>query len=229
MKDPKDKEINDEEINDDEINDDDEDDDTEEGFEIDDDDDDEDEDEDDDGEEKEDATFNQKNDDEEKSSHKKYKKHSLKYDSIFKGKKEILDEDELTEGECMLVPDRIEIMQGTIVYEEARNPEEYHRLQKLTTSVYDILLNHTELNFKKNRRKPSPKDFNRYFEIIKRESTNNSFSDCEIFVELAFYFSENLFNMFKLLDPEKGSKIMKELKEYMNKKNGSDLDSIDFI
>ena len=41
---------------------------------------------DDDGEEKEAAAFNQKNETAEKSSHKKYKKHSLKYDSIFKRK-----------------------------------------------------------------------------------------------------------------------------------------------
>jgi hypothetical protein len=179
--------------------------------------------------EKEAAAFNQKVETEEKSSHKKYKKHSLKYDTIFKGKKETLDEDGLDELDAMLVPDKIEIMQGTIVYEEARNPEEYNRLKKLTETVYDILLNHTELNFKKNRRKPSPKDFNRYFDIIKEKLDDNSFSDCDIFVELAFYFSENLFNMFKLLDPEKGSRIMQELKEYQNKKNGADLDDLDFI
>jgi len=179
--------------------------------------------------EKEAASFNQKGETGEKSSHKKYKKHSLKYDTIFKGKKEVLDEDGIDENNTMLAPDKIEIMQGTIVYEEARNPEEYRRLKKLTETVYDILLNHTELNFKKNRRKPSPKDFNRYFDIIKENVKDNSFSDCDIFVELAFYFSENLFNMFKLLDPEKGSRIMQELKEYQNKKNGADLDDIDFI
>lgn len=175
------------------------------------------------------AVFNQKEEIEEKSSHKKYKKHSLKYDSIFKGKKEILDEEVLDDADCMMVPDRIEIMQGTVVYEESRNPEEYNRLKKLTELIYDILLNHTELNFKKNRRKPSPKDFNRYFEIIKEKINDRSFSDCDIFVELAFYFSENLFNMFKLLDPEKGSKIMMELKEYMSKKNGTNLDEMDFV
>lgn len=177
----------------------------------------------------EETAFKQKNEGAEKSSHKKYKKHSLGYDSIFKGKKETLDPDEVSEFETMLVPDKIEIKQGTIVYEESRNHEEYVRLKKLTETVYDILLNHTDLNFKKNRRKPSPKDFNRYFEIIKEKVNDNSFSDCDIFVELAFYFSENLFNMFKLLDPDKGSRIMNELKEYKNKKNGTDIDDIDFI
>jgi len=179
--------------------------------------------------EKEAASFKETAETTEKSSHKKYKKHSLKYDTIFKGKKETLDEDGLDELDAMLVPDKIEIMQGTIVYEEARNPEEYERLKKLKEAVYDVLLNHTELNFNKNRRKPSPKDFNRYFDILKEHIDDNSFSDCELFVELAFYFSENLFNMFKLLDPEKGSKIMQELKEYQNKKNGGDLDDLDFI
>ena len=180
-------------------------------------------------EEEEDASFNQKEGIEEKSNHKKYKKHSLKYDTIFKGKKETLDEEELDDADCMLVPDRIEIMHGTIVYEESRNPEEYNRLKKLTEAIYDILLNNTELNFKKNRRKPSPKDFNRYFEVIKENINDKAFSDCDIFVELSYYFSENLFNMFKLLEPEKGSKIMRELKEYMSKKKGTDIDDIDFI
>jgi len=175
------------------------------------------------------STFKQEKKGSEKSSHKIYKKHSLKYDTIFKGKKETLNEDEFDEFDCMLGSDKIEILNGTMMYEESRNPEQYLRLKNLTEKVYDVLLNQTELNFKKNRRKPSPKDFNRYFEILKKYTKDSSFSDCELFVELAFYFSENLFNMFKLLDPSKGSIIMDELKEYMNKKNGSDLEELDFI
>lgn len=215
-------EFDEEELNDDEME-------LDVDFDIDDSEDDDDIDSEDDDDKKESAAFNQKGETVEKSSHKKYKKHSLKYDTIFKGRKEVLDEDGLDELDAMLVPDRIEIMQGTIVYEESRNPEEYNRLKKLTETVYDILLNHTELNFKKNRRKPSPKDFNRYFDIIKETVNDNSFSDCDIFVELSYYFSDNLFNMFKLLDPEKGSKIMQELEDYKNKKNGADLDDLDFV
>ncbi len=51
-----------------------------------------------------------------------------------------------------------------------------------------------------NRRKPSKSDFNHYYFLLKTHLKDESFTNIELFNELAIYFSDNIFNMFKLLD-----------------------------
>ena len=160
--------------------------------------------------------------DESASKHKGFKKHSLKYDSIFKGKK--TDEEEEAP---VSYNDKIAIDPGTEFWQESFENDDYHRLKGLREKVYKILVEHTDLNFKKNRRKPGPVDFNSYYNVVKQHIDDKAFSCSEIFVELAYYFSDNLFNMFKLLDKRSGAEIIRELKA--SKRINSKLDDIDFI
>ena len=53
-----------------------------------------------------------------------------------------------------------------------------------------------------------------------------NFSRSEIFVELSYYFSDNLFNMFKLLDKSSSAAIISEL---MTKYKVSHIKSVDFL
>ena len=54
----------------------------------------------------------------------------------------------------------------------------------------------------------------------------NKYSKSEIFVELSFYFTDNIFNMFKLLDKEYATRIIVELKQRGHLAN---LNNINFI
>ena len=80
---------------------------------------------------------------------------------------------------------------------------------------------HTKVDFKVNRRKPSKVDFNSYICILKKNLSEYNFTNVEIFNELSFYFSDNLFNMFKLLDSYWKQEIIKELQEHIGKNNKS--------
>jgi hypothetical protein len=78
--------------------------------------------------------------------------------------------------------------------------ESYVRAKLVKERVYDILKENTSINFLNNRRKPSRNDFNQYYTLLKTNLKDESFTNVELFNELAVYFSDNLFNMFKLLD-----------------------------
>lgn len=155
------------------------------------------------------------------SKHKIEGKHSLKYDSIFKGKKEDpLDEDEGTTID-MYQKDTIEVDRSSNYYFESIDNEKYIRSKQVKEKVYEVLSEHTTINFLNNRRKPSRSDFNQYYNILKSNLQTESFTNVELFNELAVYFSDNLFNMFKLLDKKWRNLIIHELQDHIGKNTNS--------
>lgn len=155
------------------------------------------------------------------SKHKLEGKHSLKYDSIFKGKKEDpLDEDEGTSS-FENYKDTIEVDRSSNYYFESIDNEKYIRAKQVKERVYEILESNTSINFLNNRRKPSRNDFNQYYNILKDGLQSESFTNVELFNELAVYFSDNLFNMFKLLDKKWRNMIILELQDHIGKNSSS--------
>lgn len=156
------------------------------------------------------------------SKHKLEGKHSLKYDSIFKGKKEDpLNEEEGTSSFEVFQKDTIEVDRSSNYYFESIDNEKYIRAKQVKEKVYEVLSKHTTINFLNNRRKPSRTDFNQYYNTLKLNLQNESFTNVELFNELAVYFSDNLFNMFKLLDKKWRNLIINELQDHIGKNTNS--------
>jgi hypothetical protein len=152
------------------------------------------------------------------SKHKLQGKHALKYDSIFKGKKdEKLDEME----NQSYYNDNFNVDSGSTLYLESYDSEQYVKLKRVKEKVYQVLVDHTNLNFMNNRRKPSKVDFNQYFHLLKIHLKDDGFSNVELFNELSFYFSDNLFNMFKLLDNKWRNLVLTELRDHIGKTTSS--------
>lgn len=152
------------------------------------------------------------------NKHKLEGKHSLSRDTIFNGR---LNDDENSELE-----------ESTSNFEESRNipdragdDDEYRHNIELCKEIHDILKSTTTIDFTQNRRKPTRDTFNLYFDNCV-ENLSDKFSRTEIFVELSYYFTDNMFNMFKLLNKKNVWSIMKELKQkgYLD-----DVGSISFI
>lgn len=154
------------------------------------------------------------------SKHTMEGKHSLKYDSIFKGKKEDPLSEESIEFSVSSY-DGISVDPGSLYWTESMDNENYIKEKRIREKVYQILLDHTDLNFMNNRRKPSRSDFNHYYYLLKTNLHQESFTNIEIFNELAVYFSDNLFNMFKLLDNKWRNLIISELQDHIGKQNYS--------
>ena len=151
------------------------------------------------------------------SKHKVEGKHSLKYDSIFKGKKEDpLSEDDM-DGYSTYHKDTIEVDKSSNYYFESIDNEKYIRTKLVKERVYVVLNENTGINFLNNRRKPSRNDFNQYYSLLKTNLTNDNFTNIELFNELSVYFSDNLFNMFKLLDNKWRNMIIDELQDHIGK------------
>jgi len=155
------------------------------------------------------------------SKHKAEGKHSLKYDSIFKGKKEDPIDEDNPEGFSSYRKDTIEVDKSSNYYFESMDNENYVRSKLVKEKVYDVLTTHTSINFLNNRRKPSKIDFNQYYTLLKSHLTNESFTNIEIFNELSVYFSDNIFNMFKLLENRWRNQIIKELQDHIGKNTNS--------
>jgi hypothetical protein len=155
------------------------------------------------------------------SKHKLEGKHSLKYDSIFKGKKEDPLEEEENISFEVYQKDTIEVDRSSNYYFESIDNEKYIRAKLVKEKVYDVLLKNTTINFLNNRRKPSRSDFNQYYNILKVNLQSESFTNVEIFNELAVYFSDNLFNMFKLLDKKWRNLIIFELQDHVGRNTNS--------
>ena len=156
------------------------------------------------------------------SKHKLEGKHSLKYDSIFKGKKEDpLDEEDGTSSFDTYHKDTIEVDRSSNYYFESIDNEKYIRSKQVKERVYEVLEKNTSINFLNNRRKPSRTDFNQYYNILKDNLQSESFTNVELFNELAVYFSDNLFNMFKLLDKKWRNLIILELQDHIGKNTNS--------
>lgn len=154
------------------------------------------------------------------SKHKVQGKHSLKYDSIFKGKKEDkVDED--FDQTSMYFNEKFEVDKSSFFYVESQDNEFYVRQKNVKEKVYSVLLNHTTINFLNNRRKPSKSDFNHYYHLLKIHLENDGFTNIELFNELSVYFSDNLFNMFKLLDNKWRNLIITELQDHIGKNKNS--------
>ncbi len=154
------------------------------------------------------------------SKHTIHQKHSLSYDSIFKGKKEApLSEDSLEFSSGY--NETFEVDKSSIYWFESVDNENYVKEKRIKEKVYDVLANHTDLNFLNNRRKPSRADFNHFYFLLKTHLQEESFTNVELFNELAVYFSDNLFNMFKLLDNKWRNMIISELQEHIGKQNYS--------
>lgn len=148
------------------------------------------------------------------SKHKVQGKHSLKYDSIFKGKKEEKLEEDYS---GMYFNEKFEVDKASFFYVESFDNESYIRQKNVKEKVYNVLLKHTSINFLNNRRKPSKSDFNHYYFLLKTNLENDGFTNVELFNELSVYFSDNLFNMFKLLDNKWRNLIILELQDHIGK------------
>lgn len=146
-------------------------------------------------------------------------KHRLKYDTIFRGKKDELSPDE--DVEEVLNYENLEVDKSSNYWFESQDNENYLRSKKVKEKIYQVLSQKTDINFMNNRRKPSKNDFNNYFYILKTSLVAEGFTHVELFNELSVYFSDNLFNMFKLLDNKWRNLIIKELQEHIGKKNDS--------
>ncbi len=155
------------------------------------------------------------------SKHKIEGKHSLKYDSIFKGKKEEAVDDEGLDGYVNYRKDTIEVDKSSTYHTESIDNEAYVRAKLVKERVYDVLKENTTINFLNNRRKPSRSDFNSYYSLLKSNLKDESFTNIELFNELAIYFSDNLFNMFKLLDNKWRNLIISELQDHIGKNSNS--------
>ncbi len=170
---------------------------------------------------------NKKNDDDDDdlivlSNHKIEGKHSLKYDSIFKGKKEDpLNEDDYEFEYTSNSNNTIEVDKSSLYHQESIDNETYIRSKLVKERIYEVLKNKTNLSFSSNRRKPSKIDFNNYYSLLIRDLKNDSFTHIEIFNELSVYFSDNLFNMFKLLDNKWRNLVINELQEHIGKNKNS--------
>ena len=153
------------------------------------------------------------------SKHTAEGKHSLKYDSIFKGKKEESEEED--DFDRMLSNETFEVDKSSHFWVESIDNENYVKDKRIKEKVYEVLKEHTDLNFLNNRRKPSKTDFNKYYFLLKTHLREEKFTNIEIFNELSVYFSDNLFNMFKLLDNKWRNMIIGELQDHIGKKNNS--------
>ena len=153
------------------------------------------------------------------SKHQMEGKHSLKYDSIFKGKKEEkIDEGDNTSG---YFNEKFEVDKSSFFYTESIENEQYNRSKGLKEKVYKVLEEHTTINFLNNRRKPSKIDFNNYYYLLVQNLSQEKFTNVELFNELSVYFSDNLFNMFKLLDNKWRNMIISELQDHIGKNKNS--------
>ena len=152
------------------------------------------------------------------SKHKIEGKHSLKYDSIFKGKKEeAVDEDDTSDLFSGYYRETIEVDKGSNYHFESIDNEIYIRTKLVKERVYFVLGEYTSISFLNNRRKPSRVDFNNYYSLLKVHLKDESFTNVELFNELSVYFSDNLFNMFKLLDNKWRNLIINELQDHIGK------------
>jgi len=158
------------------------------------------------------------------NKHKLEGTHALKRDTIFMGKLEdVTDQHDTSTQEYDT--DNYNIERGSQYEKESRHYSDYFYEKSLTKDIYDILNEKTEIDFVQNRRKPNKQTFNKYYEMC-IEDLSMKYTKSEIFVELSYYFTDNIFNMFKLLNKKNATGIILELKE---KGYLSNIGNINFI
>jgi hypothetical protein len=155
------------------------------------------------------------------SKHTQEGKHRLKYDTIFKGKKDDpIDENYVFEDNS-ISNEGFDVDKSSSYWFESQDNENYVKEKRVKEKVYQVLSEKTDLNFLNSRRKPSKVDFNNYYYILKTNLKDEGFTNVEIFNELAVYFSDNLFNMFKLLDNKWRNLIISELQDHVGRRKYS--------
>ena len=158
------------------------------------------------------------------TKHKLEGKHSLKRDTIFHGK---LNEEEDNEESYYndYYNKDFPIENGTIQDLESRNYEEMEIQRRLKKDIYNLLDEKTDLDFSANRRKPNKQAFNNHYSML-LDNLHDRYTKSEIFVELSYYFTDHIFNMYKLLNPEHATNIIKELRDkgFLN-----ELDDMKFV
>lgn len=156
------------------------------------------------------------------NKHRQDGKHKLKRDTLFKGKEEKKQTDMDISDSTDSNADYNDIV--NFFKHESDSYEEYVEQNNLTKDVHDVLIDKTNIDFTQNRRKPNRITFNNYYNILLSE-LGFQYTKSEIFVTLSYYFTDNIFNMFKLLDKVPATIIIKELK---NKGYLKNLDGIKF-
>lgn len=150
------------------------------------------------------------------NNHKLDGKHSLKRDTILNGKINEVEIDGLEIykiGETdYFTSNENPLERGTIFEEESRNNEDLVNRRNLSHDIYTILKDKTDIDFNANRRKPNKITFNSYYKMLLNE-IGKTYTKSEIFVELAYYFTDNIFNMYKLLDKKYAVGIIEELRD----------------
>lgn len=159
------------------------------------------------------------------NKHKLEGTHALKRDTIFMGKIEEITEEDCYKSYCEIDNEKYDIERGSSYEKESRRNDEYLHNQNLQKDIYEILDQKTDINFTQNRRKPNKITFNNYYKLC-IDNLNIKYSKSEIFVELSYYFTDNIFNMFKLLNKKHATGIITELK---NTGYLSDISSYKFL
>jgi hypothetical protein len=158
------------------------------------------------------------------NKHREEGKHSLERDTIFKGKlkKQVVDEnDNLIENSIGYTEEIEDHNDNFSILDNYKDNEDYLNQNNLSKDIYNMLKLKTDIDFSTNRRKPNREIFNMYYDTLLKE-LGFRYTKSEIFVELSFYFTDNIFNMFKLLDKRPATIIIKELiqKGYLKNLNG---------
>lgn len=155
------------------------------------------------------------------NNHKLDGKHSLKRDTILNGRlndenSDVLDDDHNISGSIIELDaydtGDIPIEKGSVFEEESKRGDDIQSKRRLSQDVYELLKKNTDLDFRANRRKPNKATFNNYYKML-LINIDKQYTKCDIFVELAYYFTDNIFNMYKLLDKKYATAIIKELRE----------------
>lgn len=148
--------------------------------------------------------------------------HKLSHDSIYLGK---IDKDNETDYESTNHDISFDIEKGTQQESEFNNYDDSYYNLALANDLHEVLLEHTNIDFSSTRRKPNRDTFNEYYELCLKQ-LKYKYTKSEIFVELSHYFTDNIFNMFKLLNKKNATGIILELK---NKGYLRDIGNINFI
>lgn len=152
-------------------------------------------------------------------------KHSLHNDTIFKSSFIRKDEDE-EEYRSTSNDNNFDIDPMSNTFSSDDDSEEYGRLKFLKEKVNNYLVNETDFDLSNNRKKPSKEKFNEVFSMLVKTLSAEGYSNTEIFVEYAPYFSEDLYAMFKMLDKKYSLVILKNIMKQYKYKN---IDGVDFI
>lgn len=159
------------------------------------------------------------------NKHKLEGTHRLKRDTIFLGKVDTEEDPEEKTTSFEYEQNNFEIERGSEYDAESKSYENYFYVKELAEDIYKILDEKTSINFTQNRRKPNRQTFNGYYKMCITD-LDTKYTKSEIFVELSYYFTDNIFNMFKLLDKRYATGIIMELK---NKGYLKDIGNINFI